>query len=92
MILDGDKTYKALKKKGFIDATNKSKDHKWLEFWYEGKLTTIKTKFSHNDQELNNYLIKQISTQIHLNKEQFKEYVSCSISEEQYIEIVKEHF
>jgi len=32
-VLDPKKTYKNLKKKGFVDSINKSSDHKWVDFF-----------------------------------------------------------
>ena len=36
--LDPKKTYKNLKKKGFIDSTTKSVDHKHVDFFHNKKL------------------------------------------------------
>ena len=38
MVLDKKKAYKSLKKKGFEDSNDHSKDHKYLEFHYNGKM------------------------------------------------------
>jgi hypothetical protein len=88
--LDSKKAYKAMCKKGFKEASNKSNDHKRIEFWFEGKLTRCRTKFSHNDQEINDYLISQMSKQVALSKNQFVEFAQCTLSESGYIEILKE--
>ena len=37
-VLDPKKTYRNLKKKGFVDSITKSKDHKRLEFFHEERL------------------------------------------------------
>jgi hypothetical protein len=50
MVLDGSKTYKSLKKKGFEDSPTKSVDHKYLEFYHEGKLV-LYTKLSHGSKK-----------------------------------------
>jgi hypothetical protein len=34
-VLEGKKTYKNLKKNGFIDSPNKSDDHLYLEFYFD---------------------------------------------------------
>ncbi|MBU2912713.1 hypothetical protein [Reichenbachiella agariperforans] len=88
--LDGKKAYKAMRKKGFKESDNKSPDHKWVDFWFEGKLTKIKTKFSHNDQEIDNYLITAMSRQINLSRKEFVEFAKCNLSEEGYIKILKD--
>lgn len=87
--LDADKTLKSLLKKGFQKSMYKSNDHIWVDFWHEGKLTRIKTKLSHNHQELNNFLIKQMSKQTYMNTKQFIAFAKCDLSEQDYIEILK---
>ncbi|MFA7380593.1 MAG: hypothetical protein WC150_09040, partial [Bacteroidia bacterium] len=87
--LDSKKTFKALCSKGFVESEHKSKDHKRIEFWYNGTLTRCRTKFSHNNQELNDYLIREMSKQTYLTKKQFTDFAKCTISELEYIEILK---
>ncbi|NOT73990.1 MAG: hypothetical protein HOP08_03610 [Cyclobacteriaceae bacterium] len=88
--LDGKETLKNLCGKGFKEAPNKSKDHKWIEFWHDGKLTRCRTKFSHNNQEINDYLIREMSRQINLNKKEFVAFAKCTLSQPQYVAILKE--
>jgi len=88
--LDGKKTYKAFCKKGFKESESNSNDHKWIEFWFDGKLTKIKTKFSHNNQELGDYLITAMSRQINLSKQDFIKFAKCTISEKEYIKILED--
>lgn len=86
MILDKNKALKSLKKKGFVDANNRSLDHKYLEFFYEGKLI-LHTKVSHGSKgDLDNYLIKQMSSQCKLDKNDFADLVNCPLSAYQYLE------
>lgn len=77
-------------KKGFQEATNKSVDHKRIEFWYDGKLTRCRTKFSHNSEDIGDWLISQMSKQVSLSKKQFIEFAKCTLSQEGYIKILKE--
>lgn len=86
--LNSKETYKSFSKKGFRDAVNKSKDHIRVEFWYEGKLTRSRTKFSHNGKELNDYLIREMSKQIYLTKKEFVAFAKCILSEKEYIKIL----
>lgn len=88
-VLDAKKTYKALKKKGFIDALYKSDDHKYLEFYHNDKLI-LYTKISHGEKDLTNFLIKQMSEQCKVSKQDFFGLVNCLLSEEQYIELLAE--
>ena len=87
--LDAKKTEKNLKKKGFIEAINKSPDHIRLEFYHKGKLI-LGTKLSHNGQDLNDYLIKQMAVQCQLSKEEFKNLAQCPLSQENYLAILAE--
>lgn len=88
-VLDSRKTYNNLKKKGFIDADGKSQDHVRVEFWHDGKLTRCRTKLSHNGQEINDYLISQMSKQISLSKKEFIDFAECKLTHSEYIEILK---
>jgi hypothetical protein len=85
--LDPHKTYKNLKKKGFDDSSNKSVDHKHLDFFYNGKFV-LHTKLSHNNKDLNDYLIKQMSTQCKLSKAEFMDLANCPLSQEEFINIL----
>lgn len=78
-----------LKKKGFSE--DRSKDHVWLNFLTsDGKKTIIRTKVSHGKSEITEPLITKMAKQVHLNKKQFIELVSCSLSGDVYYSIVKE--
>lgn len=88
-VIDAKKTYKNLIKKGFIDAVNKSPDHKWLEFYHNEELI-LSTKISHGEKDLNDFLIKQMSMQCKLNKDDFKNLALCPLSYEQYVDILKQ--
>jgi len=87
-VLDPKKTFKNLKKKGFTESSNKSPDHKRLEFNFNGKWV-LSTKLSHNSQDLDNYLIKQMSGQCHLEKGEFLDLVNCPLSKEEFIQILE---
>lgn len=86
-VLDSKKTYKNLKKKGFIDSTRKSIDHKRLEFFHDNKLV-LSTKLSHNSKDLGDYLVKQMSVQCHLDKNDFIDLANCPLSKEDFIQIL----
>lgn len=83
-------TISGITKKGFYEAENKSEDHKWFEFWHDGKLTRIKTKFSHGDNEIGDSLIALIARQLSLTKKQFLNFVECTLSLNEYVNILKE--
>lgn len=86
MILKSFAVKSALKKKGFEEY---NLDHKYYIFMYNGKKTTLRTKLSHNHQDLNDYLISQMSKQLSLNKNEFCKLILCALSETEYIEILQ---
>ncbi len=88
-VLDAKNTLKNLKKKGFLEAINKSEDHKWLEFWIEDRLIA-QTKISHGASDLGDFLIKAMSRQCYLSKEQFMDLAKCPLSQDEYLKILKE--
>ena len=72
------------------EAEQNFNDHKYLEFHYNGKMI-LYTKLSHGSKkDLNNFLIKQMSTQCKLSKQDFADLVNCPLSAEKYIEKLKE--
>ncbi len=86
-VLDSKITYKNLKKKGFVDAPG---DHKFLEFYHNNKLI-LHTKISHGSKkDIDDYLIKQMSVQCQLDKNQFIDLAKCPLSKEQYLKILNE--
>lgn len=88
--LDSRETLSNLRKKGFTEsAIGKSKDHIRVEYIHEGKLTRINTKFSHDGQDINDYLISQMSKQIGLSKKEFKDFAKCLLSQSGYIDLLK---
>jgi hypothetical protein len=86
-VLDHRKTYMNLKKKGFIDSTTKSVDHKRLEFYYNEKFV-LSTKLSHGKKDIDNFLIKQMSFQCKLDKNDFIDLAKCPLSRNDFIQIL----
>lgn len=82
-VLDAKKTYKSLLKKGFVDAPNRSDDHKYLELYHNERLV-LYTKISHGGKDLGDHLIKQMYTQCKLDKNQFLDLARCPMSQEEY--------
>lgn len=88
MVLDKNKALKNLKNKGFSIAKYKSVDHHYLEFYHDDILILF-TKISHGSKkDLDSYLIKQMSAQCKLSKSDFAELVNCTLSQENYINIL----
>jgi len=72
-----------LYKKGFEDLNNKSDEHIYLEFYYEGEFI-LYTKLSHNMDDLGDFLIGQMSKQCKLKKDDFLNLARCPLSQEEY--------
>lgn len=82
------KVVSSLKRKGFIEEPG---DHMTYTLCDEnGQLTSIWTKVSHNGQDIDRYLIKQMSRQTRLSKEDFEDLINCPLSKEMYIKKLKE--
>jgi predicted RNA binding protein YcfA (HicA-like mRNA interferase family) len=83
--LKGKTTNKNLLKKGFIQANG---DHNYFEFWYNGTFV-VKTKTSHNNQDISDGLISAMAKQCKVSNSFFKEFAKCNKSEEDYIQELK---
>lgn len=90
-VLDSKKVLTNLKKKGFIDSKNHSPDHKYLEYFLNGKYI-LYTKVSHGGKEdLRDHLIKQMAEQCKISKDQFLDLVNCPLNKDQYARLLKEN-
>jgi len=87
-VLDSKTTYRNLKSKGFVDAENKSKDHKYLNLFYNKKYV-LSTKISHGNGDIDPYLIRQMSFQCQLTKSDFMDLAKCPLSKDAYFEILE---
>ena len=84
------KTLRNLKKKGFIVSQKNSSDHIFLLLYNEGKLVA-QTKVSHSNDDIRDSLIKSMSVQCKLDKEQFMDLANCPLSKEAYFKILAEN-
>lgn len=83
--LKSEKTVSNFLKKGFKFA---NRDHKYLEFWHDNKLV-VRTKVSHNGQDLNDYLIGAMQRQCKMGKPFFLEFARCEKSFDDYLALLK---
>ena len=66
MVIDKKDTARNLKKKGFIESSQKSDDHIYLEYIYDGKLI-LYTKVSHGStKDIGISLLKQMAQNANL--------------------------
>lgn len=77
----------SLKKKGFKEGNG---DHKYYFLYINDRKTSIFTKISHGEGEINDFLIKQMSKQTRLEKNEFLDLINCPLSYEEYIELLKQ--
>lgn len=80
--LNSKKVGRNLMNKGFVKSPG---DHQYLEFWHNGKYV-LQTFCSHNDQDINDFLIAKMKKQCFLSKEDFLDLANCPLSEEQYVQ------
>jgi hypothetical protein len=73
----------ALKRKGFRTSSGK---HVIYTFYYHGICQSVITHMSHNNQELDDYLLGEMAEQLSLSKNEFRELIECTFSEEDLIE------
>lgn len=82
-ILKSDVVVRSLTKKGFERGTGK---HIKYQFYYKGMKIPVITHLSHNGQEIDDFLIKQMAEQLHLSKSEFVEMVSCTIGYDELVD------
>lgn len=78
----------ALLNKGFkkIDG---GRDHHFYFYFHNGIKTSVFTKISHNSADIGDPLLKLMCRQLRLAKKaEFLELVKCSLSQDQYAEIL----
>lgn len=76
-----------LLKKGFQELNN---HHKYYVIIINNKKTSIKTKISHGDKEINEFLLRQMASQTGLSNADFIDLINCPLSLEQYINLLKD--
>ena len=79
----------ALNRKGFIKADDRNR-HIFYYFCHNGKKTAINTHYSKGAKSISEPLIHDMARQMKLTKDQFLQYVECSISLTDYVTILRE--
>jgi predicted RNA binding protein YcfA (HicA-like mRNA interferase family) len=74
---------RALLRKGF--QLQKKKDHRYYAFQFTENII-IETKVSHGTKrnDIASHLISKMAKQCHLSKNDFLNFIDCSLSQEQY--------
>lgn len=87
-VFRSDKVEKSLIKKGFV---LEPKHHRFYCLHDEdNKRTSVRTKVSHNGQDINDFLINQMKKQLHLTKDEFCDLINCPLEYEKYLELLRE--
>lgn len=89
MVLSQRKLIQALLKKGFVEKVDGK--HKKYHFQkIDGTLSgQVWTSMSHSHDELDDYLINQVSHQMHLSKDDLVRFYNCPLSLEEYRKILE---
>ena len=74
-------------KKGF---TTHDTDHEMFVFCINGVNSQIRTKISHGEAEIGKPLIAKMAKQLHLSISEFEDFALCKMSENEYVEILKQ--
>ncbi len=76
----------ALTSKGFRLSEG---DHARYVFYFEGRKTDIRTMLSNNSRDIGDELIHRMAVQTRLSKSDFVNLVSCTLSENEYVQKLK---
>lgn len=77
---------KALQKKGFVMKSGKNNHIRFVFCTKDGVKTRITTYMSHNHQDVDDFLVKNMAAQTRLSKAEFCEMVGCSLGYEELME------
>lgn len=74
---------------GFVEASSRSKDHKWYEIILPG-MPPIVTKVSHGrGEEIGHVLERKIAAQLRVSVSVFRDMIQCTCSCEQYYQLMQ---
>lgn len=76
----------SLLKKGF---RKKDTHHAYFHLWIGDKKTVVYTKLSHGSNEVSDQLVSEMARQVKLTRKQFCDLVDCPLSQESYIELLR---
>lgn len=76
-----------LLRKGFQRA---NRDHVFFFLFVNGKKTNIRTKISHGSTECGANLLSIMANQLQLKSQELEALLDCPLSEEQYIDLLRQ--
>lgn len=77
----------ALLAKGFFSHHT---DHEWFVLRVAGKTAPVRTKLSHGQRTVDEWLIQKMAKQLRLSKREFLDLVQCTLSEAEYVRLLKD--
>ncbi|MDF2889803.1 MAG: hypothetical protein K0R80_170 [Clostridia bacterium] len=78
----------SLNKKGFIE--EEDRDHRYFFLTINNKKTSIRTKLSHGDSEIDSFLIGKMAKQTGLTNKEFEDLIKCPLTKDEYIKLLLE--
>jgi hypothetical protein len=78
----------SLNKKGFVEEDDR--DHRYFFLTIENKRSSIRTKLSHGEYEIDSFLIGKMAKQTGLTNREFEDLIKCPLTKEAYIELLIE--
>src|SRR5262245_33867465 len=85
MTFSAKQTKQSLLSKGF---RSEEGHHHFFTYYYKGKMVA-RTRMSHNNEDINDYLIAQMRKQCQLSKDEFIDLINCPLDENGYIASLK---
>jgi len=76
-----------LTSKGFVE--DETRHHRYFVLTIDGVESEIRTRYSHGAKECGDYHLGEMAKQLHLSRHQLDQLIDCSLSGDQYIEILK---
>jgi len=75
----------AFTRKGFEEEQT---HHRMFYFMVQGKRTSIRTRLSHGEKRVDDWLLSQIARQVHLSRKCLREFIDCDITQEAYLRMM----
>ncbi|WP_321366017.1 hypothetical protein [uncultured Celeribacter sp.] len=90
MNLERSKVQENLPKKGFVEQDDRK--HIFYHLYHEGKKTHIRTHVSHGSKykTLGDDLVSKMAKQCKLTAKNFRGLAECTVSQEDYVKLLKE--
>jgi hypothetical protein len=78
----------ALLRKGFERV--EGKHHAMFFLVAEGKRTSVRTRLSHGQRRVDEWLLSEIAKELHLSKRELLRFVECAMSGQEYAALMAE--